>query len=236
MKKIYLLLLLPFFVNTVKAQDDPELLGTWFLHYIETSGTTLYAQTTPFPLSLTVTSSANFGAVSGDSTCNSFFYDYQISNGNTSIDVSNLIPTLALCPPGNPDLETFELTYLGILGNEGTNFFDYTVDTTNNILTMTDLLGEKLVYGRQVLSTKSDELFSSTVKLYPNPVQKELFVTGITTNAKASYTVYSLVGNVVISERTLKQGSLDVSQLKAGIYFIEIQQQGQTAMKKFVKY
>jgi hypothetical protein len=103
-------------------------------------------------------------------------------------------------------------------------------------LVMTDLLGRKLVFGRQVLSTKGKELFSKAVKLYPNPVQKELFITGIATNTKASYTVYSLVGNVVISERALTQGSLDVSQLKAGIYFIEIQQQGQTAIKKFVKY
>lgn len=235
MKKHYFLFLAICISFSVKAQDDPNLLGTWYLHYIETNGSTLYAQTTPFPLALTVTSSSNFDPVWGYSTCNSFFCDYQVFNNNTSIDISNLGHTLVFCPPGNPELETFELTYFGILGNESTNFFDYTIDSQAETLTMIDLLGEKLVYGRQVLSTKDNEAFSNSIALYPNPVQKQLFMTGVSPNTKTNYTIYSITGNVIVSERSLTQPSLDVTQLKAGMYFIKFQQQGKTAIKKFVK-
>ncbi len=232
MKKLYILLLAVFASHATQAQDDPNLLGQWYLHYIESNGARIYV---PNGSPLTITFS-NLDPnplaenVVGFGTCNQFFGKYELNSGHTSLDVVNLLQTLVQC-----DNDTFEPIYFGILGSNSTNFFDYTIDLPNESLTMIDLLGEKLVYGRQVLSTKDNEIFSNTIQLYPNPAQKEIFMTGIATNSKTSYSIYNLVENVAVSERFMTQASLDVSQLKAGVYFIKIQQQGKTAVKKFVK-
>ncbi|WP_298512977.1 T9SS type A sorting domain-containing protein [uncultured Kordia sp.] len=232
MKHIYILFLVLFASYSLKAQDDPDLLGQWYLHYIESNGATIYV---PNGNALTITFSnldPNPFAenVVGFGTCNEFFGKYELNNGNTSLDIVDLSQTLVMC-----DGDTFESVYFSILGNSSTNFFDYTINLTDETLTMIDLLGEKLVYGRQILSTKDNKSFSSNIKIYPNPVQEKFSITGISTNSKTSYSIHNLVGSVIISERSMTQASLDVSQLKAGIYFIKFQQQGKTAVKKFVK-
>ncbi|MFK7748834.1 MAG: T9SS type A sorting domain-containing protein [Kordia sp.] len=232
MKKLYTTFLILLVSYTINAQDDPDLLGQWFLHYIESSGSTIYVpngDALPITFSSLDPDPLAENAV-GLGTCNEFFGKYELSNGNTSLDIVSLNQTLVMC---NGD--TFEPVYFGILGNNGTNFFDYTINLTDETLTMIDLLGEKLVYGRQVLSIKDNDAFSNSIKVYPNPVQKELSLTGISANSKTSFSIYNITGNMIISERSLTQNTYDVTQLKVGVYFIKITQKGKTAVKKFVK-
>ena len=42
MKKLYIFILLVCTSHNIKAQDDPDLLGTWYLHYIESNGNIVY--------------------------------------------------------------------------------------------------------------------------------------------------------------------------------------------------
>ena len=229
MKKIYVSILLLFLSYSIHAQDDPDLLGTWYLHSVETNGSTLFPPSGS-ALSMVFINSTAPEPITGNSTCNGFSAGYVISNNNSSINVINFLQTLGMC---NGDM--FEPFHLGVLGNDATNFFNYTIDIPNGLLTMTDMLGEKLVYGRQVLSTEDNEILSNNIKIYPNPTKKELFIADFSIDSKTTYSIYNMVGNIVLSERTLTQEPLDVIALKAGIYFIKITQQGKTVVKKFVK-
>ncbi|WP_420574246.1 T9SS type A sorting domain-containing protein [Kordia sp.] len=232
MKKIYFLIVILLFSFSSKAQTDPDLLGQWFLHYVEyTNSNRLYPPIGPtIDINFHPLSDPNFIVVDGNSSCNSFYGNYEVNNSNSSVDIINLSVTLAFC-----DGDTFDPSYLSIISDNTNNFYDYTIDLQTETLTMIDLLGTKLVYGRQVLSTKENDSFSNIIKLYPNPVQKELFVNGISSNSKVTYTIYNVIGNVVTSENLLQQYKINVQSLKAGIYFVQIQQEGKTAIKKFVK-
>ncbi len=229
MKKIYTTILLLLLSYTTYSQTDPDLLGQWFLHYIESNGSRIdvpNGSTVP----INFTNPGSYDSASGDSTCNSFTAEYALSNSNTSMDLTFTAQTLAMC---NGD--TFDPTYLAILGNDTTNFFDYTINLTDETLTMIDLLGEKLVYGRQVLSTEEINASENSLKVYPNPAKEELYIQGITTNSNTTFTIYNLLGNTIISENSLKQNSINVASLEAGIYFLKITQKGKTYAKKFVK-
>ncbi|MGH1388243.1 T9SS type A sorting domain-containing protein [Kordia sp.] len=236
MKKIYALILVLLVNYSLQAQDDPDLLGTWYLHYIETNGSTMYVPDNggstvhPSIIFSNLVADPFVSNATGDGMCNNFFSHYTLPSSGT-LTTSFFSRTFVICEPG----ASYELIYFTILENEPTSTFSYTIDLTNNTLTMIDLLGEKLVYGRQILSVKDNEAFSSSIKIYPNPVQNELSMTGISTNSKTSYSIYNTLGNIIISERSLTQKTLDVTQLKAGVYFIKIQQQGKSAVKKFVK-
>lgn len=232
MKKIYASILVLFLSCSLYAQNDPDLLGQWFLHYMESNGSTINVpngSTLPITFSSIDPDPFAENAV-GNGTCNDFFGKYELSNGNTSLDIINLTQTLVMC---NGD--TFEPVYFGILGNNPSNSFNYTINLTDETLTMIDLLGEKLVYGRQVLSTEDNTLLSNTLKVYPNPAKKELFINGITIDSTTTYTIHNMIGNVVSSKNTLKGNSLKVDFLKAGIYFLKITQKDKTYIKKFIK-
>lgn len=232
MKKLYTSILILFLSSAIYAQTDPNLLGQWFLHYVEyTNSNRLYPPVGSIvDINFYPLSDPNFIVVDGTSTCNSFYGNYEVSNSNSSLNIINPAVTLVLC-----NNDTFDPSYLGIISDNANNFYDYTIDIPEESLTMIDLSGKKLVYGRQVLSTEDNEVFSNTIKVYPNPTQKELFISGVSINSKTTYTIYNLVGNVVVSENSLKQNQINVNSLKAGIYFLRITQNGKTSIKKFIK-
>ncbi|WP_420574245.1 T9SS type A sorting domain-containing protein [Kordia sp.] len=229
MKKIYILLLAVFANFTIQAQDDANLIGTWYLHYVEASGTITYVPSITNTYEMTITNSGTFESILGYSTCNAFASDYEILNNNSTINMNSYTETLGFCS------DPFEGLHLGIMSTAIAHNFDYSIDSQTELLTLTDHLGRKLVYGKSVLTTKDNQAFSTTIKLYPNPVQKEFFVNGISSNSKATYTIYNVIGNVVTPENSLQQHKINVASLKTGIYFVKIQQEGKTGIKKFVK-
>lgn len=230
MKKIFTILLLLCISNSLKAQDDPDLLGTWYLYYFESNGTTTQAPPLIInPLRIIFSSTASMSpAVNGNSTCNGFFYDYQVDIPNATIRTINFGQTLGNCGP-----DTFEPLYMNILGGDDT--FNYNIDSQTETLTMTDQQGGKIVYGRNSLSVENQKVFSKTVQLFPNPTQKQLFIKGITRTTKSSYTVFNVIGNVVITEKLLPKNYIDVQSLKAGVYFLKIVHDNKTVIKKFIK-
>ncbi|MBE0393856.1 beta-1,3-glucanase family protein [Flavobacterium sp. PL002] len=72
----------------------------------------------------------------------------------------------------------------------------------------------------------------TTLIIYPNPVENTLLfskdITGITVNIVDSQ------GNLVTQQK-ISSNSLDVSQLKGGIYFIVLEKEGVKTVKRFIK-
>ncbi|HAT69244.1 T9SS-dependent choice-of-anchor J family protein, partial [Croceibacter atlanticus] len=81
-----------------------------------------------------------------------------------------------------------------------------------------------------VLSTSENSL--SDVSIYPNPVKDALHITG---EHISSITIYTINGKKVFSKRESLE-TINVTNLNAGIYFVELKDQdGKRIMKKVIK-
>ncbi|MFN2395729.1 MAG: choice-of-anchor J domain-containing protein [Bacteroidales bacterium] len=69
-------------------------------------------------------------------------------------------------------------------------------------------------------------------RLYPNPASKTLYVEGL--NPQAKVQIFNIVG-VLVSNQYLLSGSLDVSNLSPGVYFLKVEKGGDFLLERFVK-
>jgi hypothetical protein len=77
---------------------------------------------------------------------------------------------------------------------------------------------------------------STTISVYPNPATDELFIKssdGMLSD-KTTYSVMDMMGRTIV-ETTLYNNSIDVSNLKNGIYFIQIKEGTEISTHKFIK-
>ena len=74
------------------------------------------------------------------------------------------------------------------------------------------------------------------VQFYPNPVSSELKIQGLTISAEMHYFIYNQIGQKM-QEASLKQNSINVSDLSTGVYFVKIIDalDGKAITRKFIK-
>jgi hypothetical protein len=77
--------------------------------------------------------------------------------------------------------------------------------------------------------TEVKDVNGVVISVYPNPVNDQLFVTGEYDKLE----IFSLSGQLITT--TYNQPSVDVNHLANGVYFVEIESNGQTATFKVVK-
>lgn len=93
---------------------------------------------------------------------------------------------------------------------------------------------QKIVYIYENLKADSYEN-SSLFAFSPNPANDYLSVT-LATDVKANFTITNTAGQVVIDQfSSLAQNRLDISNLSAGIYFLQVQSDHKRSVKKFIK-
>lgn len=78
----------------------------------------------------------------------------------------------------------------------------------------------------------SNIIDQTDILIYPNPVSSVLFVKNI--SKKAKYKIYNAAGQV-IGDGILLNGQINVSRLINGVYVIDIDDNGKTVQKKFIK-
>ncbi|WP_312513167.1 GEVED domain-containing protein [Chryseobacterium culicis] len=78
----------------------------------------------------------------------------------------------------------------------------------------------------------ANPLDQTSIMIYPNPVSSVLFVKNISKRAK--YTIYNAAGQV-IANGILLNNQINVSKLINGVYVIDIEDNGNTVQKKFIK-
>ena len=76
-----------------------------------------------------------------------------------------------------------------------------------------------------------DEESISNIYIYPNPVSNILNIKGNT--GELSIIIYNILGKQIMSSKIIN--SIDVSSLNTGIYFIELSNGQQTALRKLIK-
>ncbi len=72
----------------------------------------------------------------------------------------------------------------------------------------------------------------NAISVYPNPVRDILFTTGI--DQQSTYVIYDLTGRKVASGAVMKEGII-VGDLNPNVYIIQLQANGTTVSRKFVK-
>ena len=82
-------------------------------------------------------------------------------------------------------------------------------------------------------STVTPEEETYLIRLYPNPVNETLQISS--TSTLSSYSIISAQGSIV-QEGKLNEGSIDVSRLSVGLYFVTIRlENGTETMQKIIK-
>ncbi len=134
----------------------------------------------------------------------------------------------------------FEVLYLDNFFEAHLNdVFNYSLEINGNgtkLLTITNFSGDQAIYGSELLSVGNFN--SSQFSIHPNPTNEELFlsITNITENLKIK--IYNIESKLWSTQNleSENQTSINVSNLKSGIYFLNIQDNnGNTTTKKFIK-
>jgi chitodextrinase len=102
---------------------------------------------------------------------------------------------------------------------------DYTVNITSGAK-------ESEVSRNEMSRVETSGNSITDIKLYPNPTSSILNVTSVSENA--TFRVYSLLGQVVAKGK-LSDGSVNVSNIGAGNYILEVTDKETTTIKRFIK-
>jgi len=81
-----------------------------------------------------------------------------------------------------------------------------------------------------VLSVKDNTI--AGLNIYPNPVTNGKFFISTDANAEKSVAIFDVLGKQVV--KTTATESVNVSNLKAGVYIVKITEEGKTATRKLV--
>ncbi|MFL0353285.1 FG-GAP-like repeat-containing protein [Xanthomarina sp. GH4-25] len=84
----------------------------------------------------------------------------------------------------------------------------------------------------QTISIKDETL--SDLVMYPNPTENVLNFTTSTDISNKVATVFDITGKKIFSSKLLNN-SINVSQLKTGVYFVRLEEKGKIINKKFIK-
>ena len=83
------------------------------------------------------------------------------------------------------------------------------------------------------VALKVDQNSISGLSVYPNPVKNGVFYINTNANAERTVTVFDVLGKQVLNTTT-SQSAINVSSLNAGVYMVQISEEGNTATKKLV--
>lgn len=182
---------------------------------------------TQYQLALaSVGTTTNYAATlfnTGDTVCVVLGYDFA---SNTLKAWFN--PTLATftsaTAPDLTDVPTTAITTLGgFLLRQGSS-------TTTPTITVDELKITTTIAG--LLGVSQNNAIAG-LRVYPNPVSNGTLFIETTTNAEKTVTVFDVLGKKVLSTSTNNNG-VNVSSLNAGIYIVQITEEGKTASRKLV--
>ena len=126
----------------------------------------------------------------------------------------------------------------GICCNEGTGSYSLTTLEGSTVVTGGNYnLGEITYMSNAVLGVE-DYFADNSISVYPNPANTTLNIKlSNTNNLPDSFSVYTMLGQVVKTERISQTSDLaiDVSVFSDGMYFIELKKDGSTSTIQFVK-
>ena len=105
----------------------------------------------------------------------------------------------------------------------------YGVAINGNDMYVAELVNGKISKHSTTLSI-NEFTYNSNTSLYPNPSREEIKIKGLTTTEK--YNIYNTIGQVIMSGNITNNKSINVRNLKSGVYFLKIENKNTL---KFIK-
>ncbi|MFK5983143.1 MAG: T9SS type A sorting domain-containing protein [Flavobacteriaceae bacterium] len=236
MKKLLIIVILAGSFNSI-AQDTRLFNNTWYLHNLIVNGEGNIPPVNnelPFvaldfiEVDQTIETSACPESAGGGEV---------IYNGTTSFNLSTFAYLAGGCY-GDPENEIYNTLYIeDYWANNTFGDFAYTIteDGSNITLVVTNPSGDTAIYGNELLSSESFNENSFTI--YPSPAstilnieKKDVFITNIS--------IYDISGRLVYLDKPINSelSSINIQNLKKGVYFITIQdEQNRSFTKRFIK-
>lgn len=226
MKKF--LLVLTLCLSFQGFSQDPDLVRIWYLTFVQSTDID-----TPYTVSEISPSIYPFMEIYGDSSfngeaaCNSF-------NGISDFSIPENFETLEL----NFNTEECGFQIHNLFENSFFSFLisvsDYyiTENAEGLILNMGNPLMGSAIFQDYPLSTNSFIL--NNITLYPNPVNSNLYL-NTNTILLSEIEVYSASGKKVLG-KSGNTNTIDLSNLKSGIYFLKLHTEDAFTVKKIIKH
>lgn len=163
--------------------------------------------------------------------CSSFIGPINITSTGFTFSTGQISLTLNMpCEwMTNEEIQYFS-KYYNSFENYRNDTFTYLIQ--NNELVITNNAGNKAYYNNTPLSNKNFEKIYKELTVYPNPATNELSIKIPENNQLNSVKIYNT------ERKEVRKGNstlLDISDLSAGIYFLEININGVNYTRKFIK-
>lgn len=125
--------------------------------------------------------------------------------------------------------------YLTGTFNETLNFYDGETSVSHIVTTgSNDIFMARYPFPEFIQDTIEFPIFS--LKLFPNPADKQITITNTSDQIGLNYFLYDIMGRIVIQGKlSQNENIVNISDLKAGIYFVKIMTTKPKTIK-FVKY
>ncbi len=89
-------------------------------------------------------------------------------------------------------------------------------------------------FGQEMsISSNPAPVEKSTFQLYPNPAVNDIVYVTTSHNGKKDIVVYDVFGEVVLTDR-ISSRTLNISRLVAGVYVLQVIENGETMTRKLV--
>lgn len=219
---------LAYFSTEPASEPDPLLFQTWYLFMSEGDMGEPIFYPGPNPPQITINPDFTY---TGIEDCVLITGDFILGNGDGNYDFilqsRNYGADETNCPPGPVDYAMWELQSDFPLGStiyEGNNGIDYFQFETYP--------GFISYFQNVLLSTPENDL--SDLKIFPNPARNKLTIQSSISNFDF-VSITDINGRIINSIKDMVPNEIDVSPLKAGIYFLNIQSSQGKVTKKFIK-
>lgn len=94
--------------------------------------------------------------------------------------------------------------------------------------------GDQMISGNSQQVLSNDDVSNTTFKLFPTVVQDELNITLTQQNAGVA-TIYDMNGAMVNSIQLTQENKVNLNDLTAGIYLLNVNVEGRTQTERFIK-
>ena len=132
---------------------------------------------------------------------------------------------------GEEKIATVELPSCTVEGLEADTEYCFTVTAVNEVGE-----SEKSEAGCGKTKTDGIEELSSSLNIYPNPVNDKLYIeTEVEIEEVVVYDVYGRVQNLRNSETQKLRNSIDMTDLNSGVYFVKVVTENGEAVKRIIK-
>lgn len=229
MKEILLLFIL---ISFKSFGQNPDLVRTWYLTEIVIGGNSYPIPTNlnpPARLIITNLNSQTFQT----NLCNDNFIQ-GVAFDSILLTYSEVISTLIIC---NSSSDNFlDIWYSNFFRDNIPTGLNYFITQNSDLfaLRLVSPLGNEALYQSQPLSKESFEM--NLFSLVPNPAEDVISIKAANNLADVQITIYNTLGQIISSKNYNSiPENVDVSDLIAGIYHLEIVSQAGKETKKFIK-